>query len=39
MIINQEIVIDRIIDVLNDPYLDNDKYWIEHEPGTNYFSL
>ena len=27
----------RIIDALNDPY--NDRYWIEHEPGTNYFTL
>ena len=32
-------MIDRIIDTLNDPYLENDKYWIEHKPGTNYFTL
>ena len=36
-IIDKEIIIDRIIDAINDPY--NDKYWIEHKPGTNYFTL
>ena len=36
-IIDKEIIIDRIIDAINDPY--NDKYWIEREPGTNYFTL
>ena len=30
---------DRIIDALNDPYLENDKYWIEHKPATNSFTL
>ena len=38
-IIDKEIIMDRIIDAVNDPYLENDKYWIEHKPGTNYFTL
>ena len=36
-IIDDEIVIDRIIDAINEPF--NDKYWIEHKPGINYFTL
>ena len=32
-------MIDRITDALIDPYLENDKYWIEHKSGTNYFTL
>ena len=36
-IADEQIIIDRIIDAFNDPY--NDKYWIEHKPGTNYFTL
>ena len=35
--IDEEIIADRIIDAINDPFID--KYWIEHEPGTNYFTL
>ena len=31
-IINEEIIIDKIIEAINDPY--NEKYWIEHRPGT-----
>ena len=38
-IIDKEIIMDRIIDAVNDPYLENDKYWIEHKSGTNYFTL
>ena len=29
-VLDEEIIIDRIIDAIND------KYWIEHKPGTNY---
>ena len=36
-IIGEEIIIDRIIDAINDPF--KDKYWPEHKPGTNYFTL
>ena len=36
-IIDQEIIIDRIIDAINNPY--NKEYWLEHKPGTNYFTL
>ena len=38
-IVDEEVIIDKIIAGLNDPYLDNDKYWIEQEPGSNYFTL
>ena len=38
-IVDKETIIDKIIEGLNDTYLDNDKYWIEHEPGSNYFTL
>ena len=34
---DEEIIIDRIIDAIGNPY--NDEYWIEHKPGTNYFTL
>ena len=37
--IDEETVFDKIIEGLNDPYLQNDKYWIQHEPGSNYFAL
>ena len=33
-VLGEEIIIDRIIDAINDPFID--KYWIEHKPGTNY---
>ena len=36
-IIDEEVIIDRITDAINDPF--NDKYWIKHKPGTNYFTL
>ena len=36
-IIVEEIIIDRIIDAINDPF--SDKYWIEHKPGINHFTL
>ena len=36
-IIDEEMIKDRIIDAINDPF--NDKHWIEHKPGTNYFVL
>ena len=35
--IDEEVIIDKIIDDINDPF--NDKYWIEHVPGTDYFTL
>ena len=35
--IDEELTIDKIIDGISDPF--NDKYWIEHEPGTDYFML
>ena len=34
---DEEVIIEKIIDGINDPF--NDKYWIEHEPGTDYFML
>ena len=37
VMIDEEIIIDRITDAINDPF--NDKYWIEHKPGTNCFTL
>ena len=37
IIIDEEIMIDRIIDGINDPL--NDKYWIQHKPGPNYVTL
>ena len=37
--VDKETIIDKIIEGLDDPYLENDKYWIEHEPGSNYFTL
>ena len=36
-IIDEEMIISRITDAINSPY--NDEYWIEHKPGTNYFTL
>ena len=36
-IVNEEIVIDRIIGAINNPY--SDEYWIEHTPVINYFML
>ena len=38
-IVDKETIMDKITEGLNDTYLDNDKYWIEHEPGSNYFTL
>ena len=38
-IVDKVTIMDKIIEGLNDTYLDNDKYWIEHEPGSNYFTL
>ena len=35
--VDEEVIIDRIIDTINNPF--NDKYWREHKPGTNYFTL
>ena len=36
-VVDEEVILDRIIDVINDPF--NEKYWIEHKPGNNYFIL
>ena len=35
--VDEEVVMNRIIDAINDSF--NDKYWIEHKPSTNYFTL
>ena len=35
--VDEEVITDEIIDAINDPF--NDKYWIDHKPGTNYFTL
>ena len=34
--VDEEVIIDKIADGINDPF--NDKYWIEHEPRTDYFT-
>ena len=39
LIFDVYLIIDKIIEGLNDTYLENDKYWIEHEPGSNFFTL
>ena len=36
---DEETIMDKIIEGLNEPYLENDKYWIKQEPGSNYFTL
>lgn len=38
-IIDEETIMDKTTEGLNDPYLQIDKYWIENEPGTSYFTL
>ena len=35
--VDEEVIMDRIIGAINDPF--NDKDWIEHKPGTNYFTF
>ena len=35
--IEQEIIMNRIIDAINDKT--NDKFYIEHQTGSNYFTL
>ena len=35
--VDEEVIIDRIMDTINDRF--NDKYWIGHKPGMNYFML
>ena len=37
--VDEETIMDKTIEGLDNPYLKNDKYWIEHEPGSNYFML
>ena len=37
--VDEEKIMDKIMEGLDDRYLKNDKYWIEHEPGSNYFTL
>ena len=37
--VDEETIMDKIIEGLEDPYLENDKYWIKHKPGSNYFTL
>ena len=38
-IIDEETIMDKIIEALDDLSLENDKYWIPHEPGSNFFML
>ena len=35
--IDEEIIMDKIIEALNDKT--NDEFYIEHPPGSNYFTL
>ena len=35
--IDQEIIMDRITDAINDK--NNDEFYIKHQPGSNYFAL
>ena len=35
--IDQEIIMDRITDAINDK--NNDEFYINHQPGSNYFAL
>ena len=37
--VEEETIKDKIMEGLNNLYLENDKYWIEHEPGSNHFTL
>ena len=37
--VDEESIIDKVIEGLDDPFLKNDKYWIEQKPGSNYFTL
>ena len=37
--VDKETITDKIIEGLDDHYLENDKYWIKHEPVSNYFTL
>ena len=37
--VNEETIIDKVKEGFDDPYLENYKYWTEHEPGSNYFTL
>ena len=37
--VDEETIMKKIIESLDDPYLEDDKYWIEHEPGSSYFTL
>ena len=37
--VDEETIMAKIIEGLDDPYHENDKYWIEHEPRSNYFTL
>ena len=32
--VHEETIMDKIIEGLDYPYLKNDKYWIEHKPGS-----
>ena len=37
--VSKETIIDKIIEGLDDPHLENDNYCIKHKPGSNYFTL
>ena len=36
-LVDEEVIMDRIIDAVNDLF--NDNYWIKYKPGMNYFTL
>ena len=38
-IIDEGTIMDKIIEDLNDAYVQNVKYWVEHELGSNFFML
>ena len=37
--VDEETIMDKIIQGLDDPYIENYKDWIEQEPGSNYFQI
>ena len=37
--VDKETIMDKIKEGVDDPYPENDKYWTEHKPGSNYFTL
>ena len=37
--VDEETIMDKIIEGLDKLCLESDKYWMKHEPGSNYFTL